>query len=428
MKKVMFKVIHDKKYSLWTMEEDRKLLKQIKLSDSRNKWEKISKIIGKKVNECIKRYKLINPSIKKGLWSSEEDQEVIKLCKIYGTNWAKISKNFHNKNRTGKQIRQRYLNFLEPSINRTKFTLEEDLKILKLNKIYKTNWKYYANHFDHRSPDMIKGRYYSSVRYNVKILNIIDFLTDKNNNDDISSNNNIKTSNYENQYIYNSNQKSIIDSEIKIQSLKLININKDSIGKLIKNKKIFKTKSAAKKNAIKLSNPKSNRAQEFTESVNSLNFNDFYIKKINPTKNQILEKIKELSSIDNSFGRNDMIMDEVDSMLYSGTITLPEFLKEIDMFNAFTESSDLDFERNKSNDYIIFKEEINHNTKQSCNMKIIDLEIKLINLQTYEETEEFQRESEENFDFGYSLYDEEYDQEFNLKFNYFKQKNTDFLI
>lgn len=177
MNRNIFKVIYNKNYKTGSIEQDKILLEQVRLYNSRNKWKKIAKVL-----ECIKRFKKINPKIKKGLWTEEEDAEVVRLSKIYGKNWAKISANISNKNKTGKQIRQRYLNFLDPSINRSKFTLEEDIKIMRLYDVYKTNWKYYVKHFNCRSSDMIKGRYYSSVRYNVKILSIAEALKDNKNN------------------------------------------------------------------------------------------------------------------------------------------------------------------------------------------------------------------------------------------------------
>lgn len=400
MKKDIFKVIHDKKYSCWTMEEDRKLLELIRTSDARNKWKKISKLLGKKVLECIKRFKVINPKIKKGLWTSEEDREVIKLSKIYGNNWSKISENLQNKNRTGKQIRQRYLNFLDPSINRTKFTLEEDLKILKLFQVLKSNWKLYTEHFKNRSPDMIKGRYYSSVRYNVNILKIVNTLNVKNNNDDICTNKNCNYINGEknNELSSKAKKNNTTKPSFKIESS--IFINKE------------------------LNNP-----SNLTESSVSFNFDKNEIINKNTFRNEIFEEIKGVSSIDDTIARDDLNEDEVDSLLDSGNIILPEILKEIDNLNSFTES-EIHTERSQSNQNIILIEEINEFDKKSFTSKKNNgSDILFLNSHTCEETDEFNIESEENFNLVNSQFEEQYDQEFNERFNYFaKQKNTDFLI
>jgi hypothetical protein len=46
------------------------------------------------------------------------------LVKQYGESWSVLAK--HMKNRTGKQIRERWKNKLDPTINWEPFTKEED--------------------------------------------------------------------------------------------------------------------------------------------------------------------------------------------------------------------------------------------------------------------------------------------------------------
>jgi hypothetical protein len=48
------------------------------------------------------------------VWSREEDDLVIRLIKVYGKRWSLLS--IKMENRTGKQIRDRYLNKLDPTI------------------------------------------------------------------------------------------------------------------------------------------------------------------------------------------------------------------------------------------------------------------------------------------------------------------------
>ena len=47
----------------------------------------------------------------------------MRLYKIYHKNWVTIA-NFMNK--TGKQVRDRFINNLDPNINRNPWTVEED--------------------------------------------------------------------------------------------------------------------------------------------------------------------------------------------------------------------------------------------------------------------------------------------------------------
>jgi len=67
------------------------------------------------------------------------------------------------KNRTGKQVRDRFLNSLAPGVNKKRFTLEEDKKILKYYKIYGKSWSVIAKFITGRTGDMIKNRFYSNL-------------------------------------------------------------------------------------------------------------------------------------------------------------------------------------------------------------------------------------------------------------------------
>jgi hypothetical protein len=166
MKKPIFRIRKVKK-NTWLPEEDEMLIKLV-LSTSKPKWKKISFILKKKIYDCVLRYNKITPVIKKGEWTIEEDNQIIEGVNLYGKNFRKIAKTF--KDRTSKQVRERYINYLDPLVCRQKFTLDEDLLILKLQSIYGNKWSIIRNHLPHRSADMIKNRYKSSICRNVRIL------------------------------------------------------------------------------------------------------------------------------------------------------------------------------------------------------------------------------------------------------------------
>jgi len=65
--------------------------------------------------------------------------------------------------RTGKQIRDRFINSLDTRYKRGKFSEKEDNMILKYHKIYKNKWSKIAKKMKTRTGDMIKNRYYSSL-------------------------------------------------------------------------------------------------------------------------------------------------------------------------------------------------------------------------------------------------------------------------
>lgn len=91
--------------------------------------------------EKIKSYRcIINVIIQnnKKKWSYDDDQKIIQLVQKYDKNWAEIAKHFPGK--TGKQIRERYLNKLDPQINWSTWTKEEDEIILRVYKEHGPKW------------------------------------------------------------------------------------------------------------------------------------------------------------------------------------------------------------------------------------------------------------------------------------------------
>ena len=76
MKNLIFTIKKNKNYSKWTEQEDFILMDNLKSLKIRNKWKTITKILNKKVYDCINRFKILNPIFKKGHWTPEEDNQV----------------------------------------------------------------------------------------------------------------------------------------------------------------------------------------------------------------------------------------------------------------------------------------------------------------------------------------------------------------
>lgn len=151
-----------KKLNYWTEDEDAILLHYANVHQERN-WKEIASHIPTKSDiQCSARYKRIQPGLVKGSWTPEENEKLILLVDTYGRNWSKISEFFVS--RTGKQIRDRYLNSLDPEINHDKFTVEEDYKILECYERLGTKWSLISDFFPDRTADMIKNRFYSKVK------------------------------------------------------------------------------------------------------------------------------------------------------------------------------------------------------------------------------------------------------------------------
>jgi myb proto-oncogene protein len=170
--------MHSRKKSIqWTTEEDT-LLISLALHLNR-RWSKICKNFENKTrNQCYLRYLSINPSIKKGLWEPAEDQKLLEGVSLYGKKWSKIAKACFS-NRTSKQIRERYMNYLYPEVKNGKFSLDEEIRILELHNRFGNRWKLISQFVPGRSSDAIKNRFNSSIKRNKRLFRVLISLNCK---------------------------------------------------------------------------------------------------------------------------------------------------------------------------------------------------------------------------------------------------------
>ena len=223
-----------KKQNKWTKEEDEKLIKLAQNFNER-KWKEISKSFPEKnALQCFSRYKRIKPGVNKGPWKTEEDNKILKLIEKFGKKWSKISNII--KTRNGKQIRDRYLNILAPNLNKKKFTIQEDIKLIKLYKIYGNKWAKIKEFFKNRTTEMIKNRFHSSITKNYQNYLVgnknIEILENKYLNS--YNNNNINLNIYFNNNNNNNNNNDNINNNINNNK---IEINNNNI--IINNNKIY---------------------------------------------------------------------------------------------------------------------------------------------------------------------------------------------
>ena len=209
-----------KKINFWTEEED-KILKEIAKEFNYKNWNSVAEFIpGKNSIQCSSRYRRIKPGLIKGPWKKEEDSKLLSLYEKYGKNWAAISKEMPH--RTGKQIRDRFINNLDTRYNNGKFNEEEDKMILKYHKIYGNKWSKIAKKMKARTGDMVKNRFYSSLKRKLQ-----------NNNSLLKKKRKLSTSKYKINPIYNNFNKnnSKIKEKESIEIDKTISINDKKDGK-----------------------------------------------------------------------------------------------------------------------------------------------------------------------------------------------------
>ena len=157
----------------WTNEENEILMEQYFKLGNRN-LKKLSELLKTKSTQQINyRIKKIESKNKMRSFTRQDDLKIIELVEKFGINWEIISKNFPDF--SPEILEERYYNKLDPKLKRTKFTEEEDEKIVALYSKFGNNWKEIAFYFPDRNANMIKNRFYSFLKKKNNIHGINSF-------------------------------------------------------------------------------------------------------------------------------------------------------------------------------------------------------------------------------------------------------------
>ena len=101
--------------------------------------------------------------LKKGQWSSEEDKLLKNWVELNGPkNWEACGRFIHG--RKGKQCREHWNNCLNPELKKGDWTPEEDFLIMFFYEKCKGSWKKIIPLFNGRIENSIKNRFYSQLR------------------------------------------------------------------------------------------------------------------------------------------------------------------------------------------------------------------------------------------------------------------------
>ena len=147
--------------------DERKLLDQRILSFAENITFTQPLLSFYSAKECHERWiRYLKPGVRKGQWTDHEDAIVMEVVTTSSeqpfTRWSDLAQRLPG--RVGKQIRDRWVNHLNPAINHLPFSREDDLLLWEGHKKLGKRWVEIATKFFNstRSENHIKNRWYSA--------------------------------------------------------------------------------------------------------------------------------------------------------------------------------------------------------------------------------------------------------------------------
>ncbi|XAR61100.1 hypothetical protein NMG60_11034711 [Bertholletia excelsa] len=110
----------------------------------------------------------IKNGLKKGPWTPEEDRILINYINQFGhSNWRALPKQA-GLLRCGKSCRLRWVNYLKPDIKRGNFSREEEETIIKLHEMLGNRWSAIAARLPGRTDNEIKNVWHTYLKKRVK--------------------------------------------------------------------------------------------------------------------------------------------------------------------------------------------------------------------------------------------------------------------
>jgi hypothetical protein len=162
----------------WTEGEDAELRAAVEELGPSG-WRRIAeRVPGRSHVQCLQRWKkVLAPGLRKGQWTVEEDER-LRLAVAEGfANWGAVARDVIG--RTAKQCRERWANYLAPSVVQGGWTPREDMKLLQLHHTSGRKWAAIARKLSGRSENGVKLRFKSLERHGAVTAFVLGTLTEE---------------------------------------------------------------------------------------------------------------------------------------------------------------------------------------------------------------------------------------------------------
>jgi len=153
----------------WTPAEDAVLLKAVATFKGKN-WKAVAAQLPNRTRaQCAHRYqKVLNPNLKKGAWSAEEDDSLLAAVHKHGPGkWSRIADSVHGRN--GKQCRERWQNHLRSDVTKEPFSAAEDELIVRLRTELGNRWALIARQLPGRTENAVKNRWNAKLALDARV-------------------------------------------------------------------------------------------------------------------------------------------------------------------------------------------------------------------------------------------------------------------
>ncbi|XP_071723268.1 transcription factor MYB58-like [Rutidosis leptorrhynchoides] len=112
--------------------------------------------------------------VKSGPWSPAEDLKLISYIQTHGhDNWRALPKHA-GLLRCGKSCRLRWINYLRPDVKRGNFTMEEEDTIIRLHSTWGNQWSKIASELPGRTDNEIKNVWNTHLKKRLRVLDLPD--------------------------------------------------------------------------------------------------------------------------------------------------------------------------------------------------------------------------------------------------------------